>query len=142
MFTYSCWYKKILKFCSEKSLLQSNKYILISASINVSALAGGDPKPQENVRVVPVPHSGNPTYRNRQKDYTNSLRRDHQKFRNKYKNRNRKQKSNVEEDKFKLWKEGPNFDTDLRQNVYAQEGQTGVMTCRVYDRGNKTVSNL
>merc|ERR1711910_62067 len=89
---------------SMKTMLQ----ILVLTFLLIIALAGGDPKPQENVRVVPVPHSGNPTYRNRQKDYTHSLRRDHQKFRNKYKNRNRKQKSNVEEDKFKLWKEGPN----------------------------------
>ena len=123
-------------------MLESNILILIFTYFNISALAGGDPKPQENVRVVPVPHSGNPTFRNRQKDYTHNLRRDHQKFRNKYKNRNRKQKIDIVEDKFKLWKEGPNFDTDLRQNVFAQEGQTGVMTCRVYDRGNKTVSNL
>ena len=68
------------------------------------------------------------------------MRRDHQQFRNNKENkRAQKKKGNDKEDKFKLWKEGPNFDTDLRQNVYAQEGQTAVLTCRVYDRGNKTV---
>ena len=67
------------------------------------------------------------------------MRRDHQQFRNKDRKGIEKQKPK-QDDKFRLWKEGPNFDTDLRQNVYAQEGQTAVLTCRVYDRGNKTVS--
>ena len=104
-----------------------------------TALAGGDPKPQQNVRVVPVPHSTNTNYRTRQKEYPHHMRRDHQQFRNKDRKGIQKQKPK-QEDKFRLWKEGPNFDTDLRQNVYAQEGQTAVLTCRVYDRGNKTVS--
>ena len=107
----------------------------------ISALAGGDPKPQQNVRVIPVPHPTNSNYRNRIKEYPHHMRRDHQQFRNNKENkRTQKKKANQKEDKFKLWKEGPNFDTDLRQNVYAQEGQTAVLTCRVYDRGNKTVS--
>ena len=103
------------------------------------ALAGGDPKPQQNVRVVPVLHATNINYRNRPKEYPHHARRDHQQFRNKDRKQKKKPK---QEDKFKLWKEGPNFDTDLRQNVYAQEGQTAVLTCRVYDRGNKTVGIL
>ena len=46
-----------------------------------------------------------------------------------------------EEEKFKLWKEGPNFDTDMLQDVKAFEGKTAYLTCRVFDRQNKTVSN-
>ena len=118
-------------------------YVLINLTdlISISALAGGDPKPQQNVRVIPVPHPTNSNYRNRIKEYPHHMRRDHQQFRNNKENkRTQKKKANEKEDKFKLWKEGPNFDTDLRQNVYAQEGQTAVLTCRVYDRGNKTVS--
>ena len=48
-------------------------------------------------------------------------------------------KQNVN-DKFKLWEDGPNFDTSLRQNVVALVGRTAYLTCRVFDRGNKTVS--
>ena len=40
---------------------------------------------------------------------------------------------------FKLWADGPNFDTNLRQNVVALVGRTAYLTCRVFDRGNKTV---
>ena len=43
------------------------------------------------------------------------------------------------ETKFKLWADGPNFDTNLRQNVVALVGRTAYLTCRVFDRGNKTV---
>ena len=46
------------------------------------------------------------------------------------------------DEKFKLWDDGPNFDTDLRQNVVALIGRTAYLTCRVFDRGNKTVSLL
>ena len=117
-------------------------YVLTNLTdlISISALAGGDPKPQQNVRVIPVPHTTNTNYRNREKEYPHHMRRDHQQFRDKGNKRTQKKTANKKEDKFKLWKEGPNFDTDLRQNVYAQEGQTAVLTCRVYDRGNKTVS--
>ena len=104
-------------------------------------MAGGDPKPQQNVRVVPISHATNTQYRARQKEYPHHMRRDHQQFRNKDRKGIQKQKPK-QEDRFRLWKEGPNFDTDLRQHVYAQEGQTAVLTCRVYDRGNKTVSIL
>ena len=41
---------------------------------------------------------------------------------------------------FKLWDDGPNFDTNLRQNVVALVGRTAYLTCRVFDRGNKTVT--
>ena len=40
---------------------------------------------------------------------------------------------------FKLWDDGPNFDTNLRQNVVALIGRTAYLHCRVFDRGNKTV---
>ena len=46
----------------------------------------------------------------------------------------------VAPDRFKLWKDGPNFDTDLPQNVMAVEGKTAYLACRVFDRDNKTVS--
>ena len=42
--------------------------------------------------------------------------------------------------KFKLWQEGPNFDTDLPQDVLALRGRSAFLTCRVFDRQNRTVS--
>jgi len=41
---------------------------------------------------------------------------------------------------FKLWSEGPNFDTDLPQDVTGVVGQTAYLSCRVFDRENKTIS--
>ena len=41
---------------------------------------------------------------------------------------------------FRLWSSGPNFDTDLPQDVSGVVGQTAYLTCRVFDRTNKTVS--
>ena len=41
---------------------------------------------------------------------------------------------------FKLWGEGPNFDTDLPQDVLALRGRSAFLTCRVFDRQNRTVS--
>jgi len=41
---------------------------------------------------------------------------------------------------FRLWSEGPNFDTDLPQDVSGVVGQTAYLTCRVFDRENKTIS--
>ncbi len=35
---------------------------------------------------------------------------------------------------------GPNFDTDLPQDVTGVVGQTAYLSCRVFDRENKTVS--
>ena len=46
----------------------------------------------------------------------------------------------VESGEFKLWEDGPNFDTEMRQDVVALEGKNAYLTCRVFDRGNKTVS--
>ena len=43
---------------------------------------------------------------------------------------------------FKLWGEGPNFDTDLPQDVLALRGRSAFLTCRVFDRQNRTVSEL
>ena len=42
---------------------------------------------------------------------------------------------------FRLWSSGPNFDTDLPQDVSGVVGQTAYLTCRVFDRTNKTVSS-
>ena len=71
---------------------------------------------------------------------------------NHHQNKNRKKKKHKEEeeendagrtpDRFKLWREGPNFDTDQPQNVLALEGKTAFLSCRVFDRENKTVSEL
>ena len=108
-------------------------------------LAGGDPKPHQNVRIVdsphhPHPHKSSPQRQTGTANY-HHLRRDHQQFRGKGEGRNQKEKTNLKEGKFRLWKDGPNFDIDLRQDVYAQEGQDAILTCRVFDRGNKTVCN-
>ena len=43
------------------------------------------------------------------------------------------------EENFKLWDDGPNFDTNLQQNVVSLVDRTAFLTCRVFDRGNKTV---
>jgi len=62
-----------------------------------------------------------------------------------YRNNNKKRHGQVEEteDKklgFRLWSSGPNFDTDLPQDVSGVVGQTAYLTCRVFDRTNKTIS--
>ena len=41
---------------------------------------------------------------------------------------------------FRLWSSGPNFDTDLPQDVTGIVGHTAYLTCRVFDRTNSTVS--
>jgi len=41
---------------------------------------------------------------------------------------------------FRLWSSGPNFDTDLPQDVTGVVGETAYLTCRVFDRTNKTIS--
>lgn len=41
---------------------------------------------------------------------------------------------------FKTWKDGPNFDSKLPQNVTAIHGKSTQLVCRVIDLGNKTVS--
>jgi len=41
---------------------------------------------------------------------------------------------------FRLWSSGPNFDTELPQDVTGVVGQTSYLTCRVFDRTNKTIS--
>ena len=41
---------------------------------------------------------------------------------------------------FRLWSTGPNFDTDLPQDVTGIVGHTAYLTCRVFDRTNSTVS--
>lgn len=41
---------------------------------------------------------------------------------------------------FRLWSSGPNFDTSLPQDVTGRVGHTSYLTCRVFDRNNKTIS--
>lgn len=41
---------------------------------------------------------------------------------------------------FRLWSEGPNFDTELPQDVSGVVGQAAYLTCRVFDRENRTIS--
>ena len=41
---------------------------------------------------------------------------------------------------FRLWSSGPNFDTELPQDVTGVVGHTAYLTCRVFDRTNSTVS--
>lgn len=43
---------------------------------------------------------------------------------------------------FRLWSSGPNFDTDLPQDVSGVVGQTAYLTCRVFDRTNSTAVNI
>ena len=128
-----------------------------------SAFVGGEPKPQQQVREVATWHTrsrGVPGFhqsvqtqcngnRNCIYNATNGgrrkphhLRRDHQQFRNRENRKLKKKTKNQEDKKFRLWEEGPNFDTDLRQDVYAQEGQIATLTCRVFERGNKTVRHV
>lgn len=42
---------------------------------------------------------------------------------------------------FRLWSSGPNFDTELPQDVTGLVGQTAYLTCRVFERTNKTVKS-
>jgi len=58
-------------------------------------------------------------------------------------NKKRHGQNEEEEEKklgFRLWSSGPNFDTDLPQDVSGVVGQTAYLTCRVFDRTNKTIS--
>lgn len=92
------------------------KYIF--CNIFISEFAGGDPEPLENVRVLPV--------NNKVEDKGLQKQRHLQKQRKK--------------PDFKLWEEGPNFDTEQPQDVVAREGKMAFLKCRIFDRGNKTVS--
>jgi len=62
-----------------------------------------------------------------------------------YRSGNKKRHGQIEETEekklgFRLWSSGPNFDTDLPQDVSGVVGQTAYLTCRVFDRTNKTIS--
>jgi len=62
-----------------------------------------------------------------------------------YRSGNKKRHGQTEEPEekklgFRLWSSGPNFDTDLPQDVSGVVGQTAYLTCRVFDRTNKTIS--
>ncbi|XP_059091316.1 uncharacterized protein LOC131886883 isoform X2 [Tigriopus californicus] len=55
-------------------------------------------------------------------------------------NENPEDDESKESETFKLWAEGPNFDTNMPQDVLALESKTAYLSCRVFDRGNKTIS--
>ena len=105
---------------------------------------GGDPKSQpqhlERTRVVGLDHQtakqkpGNQRYKSHRRHHSSST------IPSKAEASEKKQNVKLVNDKFKLWEDGPNFDTSLRQNVVALVGRTAYLTCRVFDRGNKTVS--
>jgi len=65
---------------------------------------------------------------------------------NRSSSRDKQHKSHLEDPEskkkpgFRLWASGPNFDTDLPQDVTGVVGQTAYLTCRVFDRTNKTIS--
>ena len=91
---------------------------------------GGDPKPQhlERTRVIGV-KSNNHHYKGHRGRHRGAASVKEKEVKN----------SPEKPDDFKLWEDGPNFDTNLRQNVVALIGRTAYLTCRVFDRGNKTV---
>lgn len=112
------------------------KLFLLSIFFCCIAFVGGDPKPQhlERTRVVGLEHTK-----------SNQRFKDHRRHRTNSKSHSEETKKTSAkpaelETKFKLWADGPNFDTNLRQNVVALVGRTAYLTCRVFDRGNKTVS--
>lgn len=100
---------------------------LLTVLVMLLALVGCDPKPnpQQRARVVGmnVKHHSNNRHRSRMME-----------------KHEEQQEKPVEEKKFRLWADGPNFDTDLRQDVTALVGRSAYLTCRVFERGNKTVS--
>ena len=104
----------------------------------ISAFVGGDPKPQhlERTRVVGIEASANQQRINSANQQRYKSHRRHHPTPNPIENQQKKSELNK---KFKLWEDGPNFDTSLRQNVVALVGRTAYLTCRVFDRGNKTV---
>ena len=89
-------------------------------------MVGGDPKPQhlERTRVVGVHYKGH-----RGRHHASIKEKEVKKEPEKPKD-------------FHLWADGPNFDTNLRQNVVALIGRTAYLNCRVFDRGNKTVRHV
>lgn len=98
----------------------------------LTALVGCEPKPQhlERTRVVglePPPTHHYKSHRSRHHDHNHGAPKE------------KASKDNASSETFKLWDDGPNFDTNLRQNVVALIGRTAYLTCRVFDRGNKTV---
>ena len=97
-----------------------------------SVLVGGDPKPQhlERTRVVGAKSNTHLHYKGHRGRHhavgSSSLKE-------------KEAKPTEKPDEFKLWEDGPNFDTNLRQHVVALVGRPAYLTCRVFDRGNKTV---
>ena len=120
------------------------EFLLVIFPLFISGFAGGDPKPEQHVRVLPVHEGG------KVGGMGHHLRREgHRRFpggkggsSRKLQSGRKKRPPAVNPEKFKLWEEGPNFDTDMRQDVVALEGKTAYLTCRVFDRGNKTVSPM
>ena len=95
-------------------------------------LVGGDPKPQhlERTRVVGL------------KNYSKNHRRHEKAGERKQQQEQNPDNNQVNDENFKLWDDGPNFDTNLQQNVVSLVDRTAYLTCRVFDRGNKTVIRL
>eukprot|EP00093_Oithona_nana_P015032 15032.XXX_554819_578580_1 [CDS] Oithona nana genome sequencing. len=108
--------------------------LLLLFAISNIELVGGDPKPQhlERTRVVGL------------KNYSKNHRR-HEKAggsggSERKPNPDNNQVEDASDENFRLWDDGPNFDTNLQQNVVSLVDRTAYLTCRVFDRGNKTVS--
>ena len=112
----------------------------------LAAFVGGNPKSQpqhlERTRVVGLEQKpgnrekpGNQHYKSHRRHHSSSST-----IPSKVEALEKKQNVKLVNEKFKLWEDGPNFDTSLRQNVVALVGRTAYLTCRVFDRGNKTVS--
>ena len=124
----------------QKQLWEFPKVFRINARLFffILAFVGGDPKPQhlERTRVVGLEHTkSNQRFKDHRRHRTNSKSSSVEESK---KTSETKPKAELEA-KFKLWADGPNFDTSLRQNVVALVGRTAYLTCRVFDRGNKTV---
>ena len=123
-------------------VIQRKSYLKLFFLLPV--FVGGDPKSQpqhlERTRVVGLDHQtakqkpGNQRYKSHRRHHSSST------IPSKVEASEKKQNVKLVNDKFKLWEDGPNFDTSLRQNVVALVGRTAYLTCRVFDRGNKTVS--
>ena len=123
-----------------------------------SGFAGGDPKPQHHqVRVLPIQklegeggswrggsspdQPGGKKWTRKKVMRGRGYRSKNHHFINKRPNDEAAGPEEVEEKPkaFRLWEDGPNFDTDMRQDVVALEGKNAYLTCRVFDLGNHTV---
>ena len=103
-------------------------------SLSFAEFVGGIPKPQhlERTRVLSV--GGSHRYNKNHGHHRHEASKQHES------SKLEKDAQLLNNETFKLWEDGPNFDTNLRQNVVALVGRTAYLTCRVFDRGNKTVT--